>query len=256
MTVELYGYKYSVYAWIARLALHEKGVAYGWREVNPFAEDVPADYLAMHPFKRVPVLVHGNFTVYETSAITRYVDEAFDGPPLQPVEPQQRARQQQIISVIDSYAYWPLVRQVFSHGVFRPRTGRESDRDEVRRGLEMGDRGAGTARGRGHVLVRRSGVAGGHSSRTNDRLLCADARRCRACKSTQPPCPVVGGHVGTVNIQGDDARIAAPAGAIRPRLNGLQRRAEAFSNARSPRRARVCGAAPAHRGTFPGAHIS
>jgi hypothetical protein len=30
MTVELYGYKYSVYAWIARLALHEKGCAYKW----------------------------------------------------------------------------------------------------------------------------------------------------------------------------------------------------------------------------------
>src|SRR5690349_11276108 len=74
MTVELYGYKHSVYAWIARLALREKGCAYEWREVNPFAEDVPADYLAMHPFKRVPVLVHDGFVLYETSAITRYVD--------------------------------------------------------------------------------------------------------------------------------------------------------------------------------------
>jgi glutathione S-transferase len=140
MTVELHGYKYSVYAWIVRLALHEKGVAYGWREVNPFAEDVPADYLAMHPFKRVPVLVHDGFVLYETGAITRYVDEAFDGPPLQPVEPQQRARQQQIVSMIDSYAYWPLVRQVFSHGFFRQRTGRDSDPAEVRRGLEAAPR--------------------------------------------------------------------------------------------------------------------
>jgi glutathione S-transferase len=136
MTVELYGYKHSVYAWIARLALREKGCAYEWREVNPFAEDVPADYLAMHPFKRVPVLVHDGFVLYETSAITRYVDEAFDGPPLQPAVPRERARQQQIVSVIDSYAYWPLVRQVFSHGVFRARTGREADPDEVRRGLD------------------------------------------------------------------------------------------------------------------------
>jgi glutathione S-transferase len=143
MTVELYGCKYSVYAWIARLALQEKGVGYEWREVNPFAEDVPADYLIMHPFKRVPVLVHGNFTVYETSAITRYVEEAFDGPRLQPVEPQQLARQQQIISVTDSYAYWPLVRQVFSHGVFRQRTGRESDPNEVRRGLDAAPRAIG-----------------------------------------------------------------------------------------------------------------
>jgi glutathione S-transferase len=140
MTVELYGYKYSVYAWIARLALREKGCGYEWREVNPFAEDVPADYLAKHPFKRVPVLVQDGFVLYETSAITRYVDEAFEGPPLQPATPRQRARQQQIVSVIDSYAYWPLVRQVFSHGVFRQRTGREADASEVQRGLEVAPR--------------------------------------------------------------------------------------------------------------------
>ena len=136
MTVELYGYKYSVYAWIARLALHEKGCAYDWREVNPFADDVPSGYLAKHPFKRVPALVHDDFVLYETSAMTRYVDEAFDGPALQPPTPMERARCQQIISVIDSYAYWPLVRQVFSHGVFRPRPGRPSDPAEVQRGLD------------------------------------------------------------------------------------------------------------------------
>ena len=136
MTVELYGYKYSVYAWIARLALHEKGCAYDWREVNPFADDVPSGYLAKHPFKRVPALVHDDFVLYETSAMTRYVDEAFDGPALQPPTPMERARCQQIISVIDSYAYWPLVRQVFSHGVFRPRQGRPSDSAEVQRGLD------------------------------------------------------------------------------------------------------------------------
>ncbi len=140
MTIELYGYKYSVYAWIARLALHEKGCAYEWREINPFADDGPADYLIKHPFRRVPVLVHDDFTLYETSAVTRYVDEAFDGPSLQPAMPRERARCQQIISVIDSYAYWPLVRQVFSHGVFRPRTGREADPSEVLRGLDAAPR--------------------------------------------------------------------------------------------------------------------
>ena len=31
---------------------------------------------------------HGDFTLYETSAIMRYVDEAFDGPRAPPTEPQ------------------------------------------------------------------------------------------------------------------------------------------------------------------------
>ena len=136
MAVELHGYQYSVYSWIARLALHEKGVAYSWVEIDPFAVNVSASYLAMHPFKRVPALVHGTFVVYETGAITRYVDEAFEGPKLQRTEPRERARCNQVMSIVDSYAYWPLVRQVFSHGVFRPRMKRPVDDNEVRRGLD------------------------------------------------------------------------------------------------------------------------
>ncbi|MGY4288682.1 glutathione S-transferase [Bradyrhizobium sp. LM2.7] len=140
MAIELHGYQYSVYSWIARLALHEKGVAYDWVEVNPFAENFPASYLAMHPFKRVPVLVHDGFVVYETGAITRYVDEAFEGPELQSMEPRTRARCNQIMSIVDSYAYWPLVRQVFSDGVFRPRMGLPADENEFRKGLEAAPR--------------------------------------------------------------------------------------------------------------------
>ena len=136
MRVELHGYQYSVYAWIARLALHEKGVDYDWLEVNPFSDAVPAQYLALHPFKRVPTLVHGRFVVYETTAITRYVDEAFDGPSLQRVLPFERARCNQILSIVDSYAYWPLVRQAFSHGVFKPRMGLPADKSEIKTGLD------------------------------------------------------------------------------------------------------------------------
>lgn len=136
MTVQLHGYQYSVYAWIARLAMRAKGISYKWVEVNPFAEDVPTEYLAMHPFGRVPTLVNGDFVLFETSAITRYVDEAFQGPALQPIKAEDRGRVSQIISVIDSYAYWPLVRQVFSHGVFRPRLGHPADPTEYQRGLE------------------------------------------------------------------------------------------------------------------------
>ena len=136
MTVSLNGFQYSVYSWIARLALEEKGADYDWIEVNPFAPDVPESYRALHPFKRVPTLVHDNFQIYETGAITRYVDEAFPGPGLQPTDPRHRARCSQLISIVDSYAYWPLVRQVFSHRVFRPRLGLPSDNAEVQRGLE------------------------------------------------------------------------------------------------------------------------
>jgi glutathione S-transferase len=135
MAVELHGYRFSVYARIARLTLIEKGVAYDWREVDPFATPVPADYLALHPFGRVPSLIHDGFALYETAAIARYVDEAFPGPRLQPADARRRARMAQIVGVVDSYGYWPLVRQVFSHRVFRPRVGGVPDEEQARAGL-------------------------------------------------------------------------------------------------------------------------
>ncbi|MDN2566287.1 glutathione S-transferase family protein, partial [Aquibium sp. A9E412] len=131
----VHGYRHSVYSWIARLTLSEKGVAYGWHEVDPFAADMPAEHRTLHPFGRVPALVHGGFTVYETVAIARYVDEAFDGPPLQPATPRRRARMSQAIAVIDSYGYRPLVRQVFAGAVFAPAAGKAEDRAEVAAGL-------------------------------------------------------------------------------------------------------------------------
>lgn len=135
MSLVLHGYRYSVYLRIARLALAEKGVAYERVEVNPFSPDVPAAYLALHPFGRVPTLVHDGFVLYETGAISRYVDRAFPGPALQPDAPRALARMDQIIGVVDSYGYWPLVRQVFAHRVFRPSVGQPTDDAEVAHGL-------------------------------------------------------------------------------------------------------------------------
>lgn len=135
-TLFLHGYRYSVYVRIVRLVLTEKGVAYERVEVNPFAADVPAEYLALHPFNRVPTIVHDGFALYETGAITRYLDRAFPGPSLQPVDPKRLARMDQIIGVVDSYAYWPLVRQVFVHDVVRPHMGVAGDAAELEKGLE------------------------------------------------------------------------------------------------------------------------
>jgi glutathione S-transferase len=133
--VILHGYKYSVYSWIARFALAEKGIDFTWLEVDPFAEHVSAQFLKMHPFRRVPVLDHNGFILYETQAITRYVNDAFEGPNLMPPLPQARARCDQIIGIIDSYAYRPLVRQVYSHGVFRKLAGDRSDDTVFQEGL-------------------------------------------------------------------------------------------------------------------------
>ena len=133
-SVHLYGYRYSVYNRIARLALLAKGVAHETIEVDPFGE-LPGAYLALHPFGRVPTLTHGAFALFETNAITRYIDRAFEGPALQPRGAVALARLDQVISVVDAYAYRPMVRQVASHGFFRQFLGEPANREEVAEGL-------------------------------------------------------------------------------------------------------------------------
>jgi glutathione S-transferase len=135
MGATLHGYRYSVYLRIARMAFFEKGIPVGHVEVDPFAADIPANYLEMNPFGRVPTLVDGDFVLYETTAIARYADEAFDGPSLQPADPRRRARMNQIVAILDSYGYQPMVRQVFSQRVFNARLGRTPDEMVVERGM-------------------------------------------------------------------------------------------------------------------------
>ncbi|WP_322007984.1 glutathione S-transferase N-terminal domain-containing protein [Paraburkholderia tropica] len=108
-TPVLYGAAWSVYVRIVRLALEEKQVTYDLVEVGVFAKTgVPPEHLNRHPFDRIPAFAHGNFHLYETGAIARYIDDAFLGSKLQPIEPKARAKVNQLVGILDAYAYrWP-----------------------------------------------------------------------------------------------------------------------------------------------------
>jgi glutathione S-transferase len=109
----VYGADYSVYVRIVRLVLAEKGIDYELVPVDVFAaEGTPTWYFEHHPFGRIPAFEHDGFRLFETSAIARYVDEAFDGPALQPKDPHGRARMNQIIGMLDAYAYRSMVWDV------------------------------------------------------------------------------------------------------------------------------------------------
>ena len=126
----LYGAAYSVYVRAARLALVEKGVAYKLVEIDIFGA-VPDWYAALHPFKRIPAFEHDGFRLYEAGAIMRYVDEAFDGPPLMPVEARGRARVAQIMSLADAYLYRPLVWDIYVERCDAPGEGRAPDEEKI-----------------------------------------------------------------------------------------------------------------------------
>jgi len=109
----VYGADYSVYVRIVRLALEEKGIDYELVPVDVFAaEGIPDWFFERHPFGRIPAFEHDGFRLFESSAIARYVDEAFEGPALQPEEPRSRATMNQIIGMLDAYGYRAMVWDV------------------------------------------------------------------------------------------------------------------------------------------------
>jgi glutathione S-transferase len=136
MLVTLFGAPYSVYTRSARLALIEKGVDYRLEMVDVHGPGgMPPEHLARQPFGKIPVLDHDGFTLYETGAILRYVDEVFPGPSLQPLDAWHRARMSQAISICDSYLYGHGVWGIFVERVAKPRRGVATDEPKLQASL-------------------------------------------------------------------------------------------------------------------------
>jgi glutathione S-transferase len=110
--VTLFGFPRSVYVQMAGIVLTHKEVPYTFHDLE--AEMNAPSHLALHPFERVPILRHGDFTVYETAAIVAYADDAFDGATLTPGDARQRARMNQWISAVNGY-YYPYLIYHVSH---------------------------------------------------------------------------------------------------------------------------------------------
>src|SRR5260370_29759967 len=94
----VYGVPGSPYVRSALLGFEEKGVSYRFVAM-PMGSSKTPEHLARHPFGRVPVVDHGDFRLYETQAILRYLDDLSPDPPLQPKDPRAPAPMNQPVAV-------------------------------------------------------------------------------------------------------------------------------------------------------------
>jgi glutathione S-transferase len=129
----VFGFPRSTFVQIVRLVLTHKDVSYTFRDLEP--EMGKSTHLALHPFNRVPILLHGNFTVYETSAIVTYVEETFDNVALRPANSRERARMDQWISAVNSYYYPYMIYHVSHERRVFPELGIASDEKVVAHAL-------------------------------------------------------------------------------------------------------------------------
>lgn len=113
----------SAYLWTAMHVADEKSVCY---EFFPLTYRSP-EHLRLHPFGKMPVLQHGDTFLYETLAITHYIDTAFDGPALRPPSPLEQAHMLRWVSIINAYVF-PTMNRFTKERLVRPAWGFEPDR--------------------------------------------------------------------------------------------------------------------------------
>jgi glutathione S-transferase len=140
----VYGPGYSTFVRTARLALEEKGAEYDLVEVDLLTgAGQSAEHLARHPFGKVPAFEHDGFAFYETDAIARYVDETFPGTALAPADARSRARMNQAMSVLASYAYPCLISQIFMQRAVMPMIGNAPDEAAIAAALPKAETALG-----------------------------------------------------------------------------------------------------------------
>ncbi|MEM7025919.1 MAG: glutathione S-transferase family protein [Pseudomonadota bacterium] len=106
--VVIYGLPQSSYLRTVRMACREKGIDYVLEELAPHSPEL----LAYNPTGKMPGFRHGDRVLWETSAITRYLDDSFSGNPLQPEDIGERARMNLWISMINDVIYQVMIRDI------------------------------------------------------------------------------------------------------------------------------------------------
>jgi glutathione S-transferase len=80
-------------------------------ELVPVARNTE-EHGALHPFRRMPILEHDGLLVFESLAITGYLDEAFPEPPLQPATLGERTRMRMWMGICGDYLFRDVVQGI------------------------------------------------------------------------------------------------------------------------------------------------
>ena len=95
----------SPYAWRVHLALDHKGIPHTLRPMSYDAGDFRSPgFAALNPRRRVPVIEHDGFVLYESAAILEYLEDIAPGAPrLFSPDPRRRAIERRMVREADEY---------------------------------------------------------------------------------------------------------------------------------------------------------
>lgn len=105
MALKLYNYFRSSASYRVRIALNWKELKYEYIPIHLVKDGGAqnnASFRSINPMGHVPALDHDGFLVAESVAIIDYLDHVFEGRKLFPSNPRERAKQLQVVEILNS----------------------------------------------------------------------------------------------------------------------------------------------------------
>lgn len=133
MRLHILGPGFSTFVRSVRLYCEEKALDYThgmYMDGNTIRFHGP-EHMALHPFDKVPVLLHGERSVIETTTICRYLDEAFAHISPRPADLAQKVKVDQWSATLALYADDRLIRRYLLLLVSPAQPSGPIDRDAV-----------------------------------------------------------------------------------------------------------------------------
>ena len=114
MALQLFFHPFSSYSQKALIALHENGTAFTPRVLSPDDPATGAEFAGRSPFGRFPILVAGERTILEATAIIEYLEATHPGPVrLIPSDPLAAIDVRMMDRLFDNYVSTPQQRVVY-----------------------------------------------------------------------------------------------------------------------------------------------
>lgn len=122
MSIELLTLSGSPFGWKVQLALGHLGVAHATTMLSADRGDLRRpEFLALNPHGKLPVLLDGSTTLYESDVIVEYLEDAFadSSNRLWPASPVARAMARRVAAESSAYLY-PPIRWLVTHWMLQP----------------------------------------------------------------------------------------------------------------------------------------
>lgn len=114
MPLTLYAHPFSLYCQKALIALYENGTPFDYRKLSQDDPQVMAEFAALWPIKRFPMLVDEGRTIHEATIIIEYLGLHHPGSvSLLPSDPRAALEVRFMDRFFDNYVTTPLQKIVF-----------------------------------------------------------------------------------------------------------------------------------------------